>query len=333
MEDLLIYRKVYVAQNLIAKYPAKLNHKYKKLVYKIACSQGSIHKGDITVSRWRSMSIKSMVLKIPARTEIEMQSGYFTYESTNSSNEIEWHLNFADAYLFFAYGSPLLAQDEMQVAEHPALASVREALLAEGIAALTVENKLPTPIVIRGVERRCAIATNPDPDADRPLGLYGSNFSRASRDAIEQATQKIDPPSITNVIAIEAPPGETGMYTEAQIEYILITAVTGFSAAKFESCDSNSSELRVIIHTGLWGCGAYGGNRILMVLLQLIAANLANIDRLVFHIGDENNTRDFEKAKELLEQFLRSINIDISIPILISKIQAMKFQWGIGNGT
>jgi Poly (ADP-ribose) glycohydrolase (PARG) len=333
MQDLLVYRKVYIAQDLIAKHPAKLNHKYKKLVYRIACPEGSIHKGTITVSRWRAMSIESMVLTTLDPTEIETRSGYFTYEPTNKANEIEWHLNFADAYLFFAYGSPLLAQDEMQVAEHPALASVREALLAEGIAALTVENKLPTPILIREVERRCAIATNPDAEADRPLGLYGGNFSRASRGAIEQATRKIEPPSISNIIAIEAPPGETGIYTETQIEYILTTVVTGFSAAKSESHASDSSEFKVIIHTGYWGCGAYGGNRVLMALLQIIAANLAKIDRLVFYTGDVNNSKDLEMAQELLKQFSLSIDLDMSIPILSSKIHAMKFQWGIGNGT
>ncbi len=328
MEDLLIYRKVYASQDLVANYPAKLNHKYKKLVYKISCPECSTHSGDITVSRWSAISIESMSLKIVNRSVIEMRSGYFVYDRNNLSNEIEWHLNFADAYLFFAYGSPLLAQDELQVAEHPALASVREALLAQGMTALTVEDKLPTPVIIRGVERRCSIATNPDSEADRPLGLYGNNFARASREAIEQATKKIDPPSITNIIAIEAPPGETGIYTVAQITYILTTVVTGFAGAKFDS----GSKSKVTIHTGFWGCGAYGGNRVLMALLQLIAANLAKIDRLVFYTGEDNSGRDLIKAKELLEQIFSS-NENVSIPDLIITIQTMEFSWGISNGT
>jgi hypothetical protein len=329
MENLIIYRKSYNVQDLIRNYPVKLNHKYKKLVYKIACPESSIHGGDITVSRWKAMQIESMSLTTKDKSEIEMRSGYFTYDRNDRSAEIEWHLNFADAYLFFAYGSPLLAQDELQVAEHPALASVREALLAQGMTALTVEDNLPTPIIIKGVERRCLIATNPDPDADRPLGLYGNNFARASRESIENATRKIDPPSISNIIAIEAPPGGTGIYTSSQIAYILTTAVTSFAAAKFES-DPNST---VIIHTGFWGCGAYGGNRVLMGLLQIIAANLAKIDRLVFHTGEDNGNLDFIKATELLEQIWRSTEIEISIPDLIAKIQAMEFEWGIGNGT
>ncbi len=43
---------------------------------------------------------------------------------------VEWHVNFADPRLFTAYGLGLFAQDEMQVAEHPALGALREALHA-----------------------------------------------------------------------------------------------------------------------------------------------------------------------------------------------------------
>jgi Poly (ADP-ribose) glycohydrolase (PARG) len=333
MKNPPIYRKVYIAQDLVGNYPVKLSHKHKKTVYKIACPVGSVHRGNITVSRWKAMSIESMPLTTKNRSKLEMRSGYFTYDRNNSSDEIEWHLNFADAHLFFAYGSPLLAQDELQVAEHPALASVREALLAQGLAALTVEDKLPTPIVIQGVERRCAISLDPNSAADRPLGLYGNNFYRASKEAIENATQTIEPPSISNIIAIEAPPGETGIYTAAQIKYILTTAVTGFAAAKIESARCDGSELRVIIHTGFWGCGAYGGNRVLMTLLQLIAANLAQIDRVVFHTGTEQGNLDFVKATELLAGLFRSTEPQISMPDLIARIHAMEFQWGVGNGT
>ncbi len=42
----------------------------------------------------------------------------------------EWWVNFADPHLFVAYGSSLFAQDEIQVAEHPSLGHLREALYA-----------------------------------------------------------------------------------------------------------------------------------------------------------------------------------------------------------
>ena len=85
MENLLIYRQGYRSQDLVANYPAKLNHKHKNLVYQISCPEGSIHSGDIIVSRWRAISLESMSSKIVNRSKIEMRSGYFRYDS------IDWY--------------------------------------------------------------------------------------------------------------------------------------------------------------------------------------------------------------------------------------------------
>ena len=68
--------------------------------------------------------------------------------------------------------------------------------------------------------------------------------------------------------------------------YILTAAFTGFSAARIESNAVGASE--VVIHPGYWGCGAYGGRRVLMTILQIIAANLSGIDKLVYHTVNEN---------------------------------------------
>ncbi|KYC42450.1 hypothetical protein WA1_21025 [Scytonema hofmannii PCC 7110] len=153
-----------------------------------------------------SFEQENRYLVIADRTKFEERYGYFEYEpSKEKNNEVEWYLNFAHLDLFCAYSSPLFAQDEMQVAEHPALGSVREALLDEGIEPVTVEAGEPTPILIRGVERRCAIATNANVEQARPYRLYGNNFARATAEAIELATKPLNPPTVTNIIAMEAP--------------------------------------------------------------------------------------------------------------------------------
>ena len=113
---------------------------------------------------------------------------------------VEWHVNFADPHLFAAYGSGLFAQHELQVAEHPALGALREALLAEGLPALTVEDDRPTPVLVMGVERRCRVDTVHS-------RLYGNAFARATPAAIRTATAAIAPPTISNVIAMAAPVG------------------------------------------------------------------------------------------------------------------------------
>jgi len=182
-----------------------------------------------------------------------------------------------------------------------------------------------------GVERRCAIATEPNPERDRPYGLYGNNFALASAEAIEQATKVLNPPTITNILAMEAPAGGYGTYKLKEIEYILNTAFTGFTAARIESNLNVAPPCKVIIHSGFWGCGAYGGNRILMALLQVLAARLAQIDRLVFHTANSSGTEDFTKEVEIMQQLTLEGN-PVKVSDLIQEIEAMKFQWGISDG-
>ena len=42
------------------------------------------------------------------------------------------------------------------------------------------------------------------------------------------------------------------------------------------------------IHTGYRGCGAYGGNRELMSLFQIIAAKFTKVGSLAFHTGSDS---------------------------------------------
>lgn len=47
---------------------------------------------------------------------------------TDTNKWVDWHINFADFHLFGFYEGGLFAQDEMQVAEHPILGSIRDYL-------------------------------------------------------------------------------------------------------------------------------------------------------------------------------------------------------------
>lgn len=266
-------------------------------------------------------------------TRFEAREDYFGYEPAPAgSRAVEWYLNFADQHLFFAYGGPLFAQDEMQVAEHPALASLREALLQSDIKPLTVEGGEPTPVLVMGVERRCRVAFDRDAAQGRPAGLYGNNFARASAEAIEKATRAIVPPTITNLIAMEAPSGGEGRYTRPQIEYILATVFTAFSAARFESHRDAAQPPEVVVHTGYWGCGAYGGNRVLMALLQVLGARLAQVDCLVFHTGDAAGAPAFHDACRTFQD-LETAGQPGRLADVLARIEALGLQWGVSDGT
>lgn len=323
----LICKQTFNAQALINNTPPRWSHPYKKLVYHLACPPGCTHGGDIIFSRWKAFPLPQFPSLTKPSTTFKVREDVFGYEPASDPSITEWYLNFAHHNLFIAYGGPLFAQDEMQVAEHPALGALREVLLKSDIKPLTVEAGSPTPILIKGVERRCRIATDPNPAQLRPHGLYGNNFARANMRAIELATTPLNPPTITNLIAMEAPAKGWGIYTETQIIYILRTAFTGFSAAKLEANSSENGP--TIIHTGFWGCGAYGGNRVLMALLQLLAAHIAGVDQLVFHTFDVAGTRAFEEAKAILKDKLLEIT---EIRAIIDRIERMNFRWGVSDG-
>lgn len=332
-ESCLLIRASFEARDLAARHPPRLTHANKKLVYSLACPTDAPLSGTLTLSRWRAMPLPAA---LPAAApEHEMREDVFGYEAAPAGAPpvVEWYVNFADRSLFVAYGGPLLAQDEMQAAEHPALGSLREALKASDdprLAPYTRDDGGPTPVLIRGVERRCSIDTEPDLLAGRIQGLYGNNFARARADAVRSAVTVLRPPTLTNLLAMEAPPGGTGRYALREIEDVLATAYTGFRAAVIESAQELESPA-VSVHTGHWGTGAYGGNKVLMALLQRIAARLAGLDRLVFHTFDAEGTRAWEQAREL-EQKLAPAGASVDITSLIGAIEARGFTWGVSDG-
>jgi hypothetical protein len=274
----LIHAQRFPAQDLMQEHPLVLGSENKFVVYQIACPEGAEHQGALEYSRWAAAALPRGV-GIDLQQALDRasdQPGFYDYVRSEIFQEaVEWHVNFADPILFGAYGSEFFAQDELQVAEHPALAALHEALTASGLPFMTVEDGSPTPVLVTGVERRCRVATERNAEEGRPMGLYGREFSSATREAVQRATTRFDPATMTNLIAMAAPYGGTGKYTS--------TAYSAFRAAVLESSRFTSSSNPVIVHTGFWGCGAFGGDRILMTILQMVAAQMVRVDRIVFH--------------------------------------------------
>lgn len=319
-------------ERLMEQHPPVWHHPNKQLVFTIACAPGSRPQGTINYTRWGAMPLPAEIDVRAADGLVEPREDAYDYAPTLSDpGAVEWHVNFADAHLFVAYSSGLFAQDEMQVAEHPALGSLREALLVREFPALTVEAGRPTPVLVMGVERRCAVATDRNAAEGRPEGLYGNAFARADAAAIRRATRRIDPPTITNIIAMAAPFGRGRRYNRETITYILVTAHTGFRAAVLESARARGAAGPVAVHTGFWGCGAFGGNRVLMALLQILAAQGAGLTRLVFHTFDRAGSRALAESRALLARELAASS-PVATGTLIDRITALGFTWGVSDG-
>ncbi len=317
MNETPLLRRDLAADELMRDFPPRFQHSHKKLIFKRACPEGTALFGKLVFSRWREIALPERFAA--SKTILEKRSGAFAYEPEPSPT-IAWYLNFADRDLFCAYGGRLLAQDELQVLEHPVLGSLREMLVAGGERPVTVEAGRPTPILVMGAERRCAIDT---------AKLYGNRFAKASTDEVLAATRILSPTTITNIIAMEAPSGGRGIYRRSEIEFILATAFTGFSAARIEA-ERILPNAVVAIHTGFWGCGAYGGHRVLMAALQLLAARLANVDRIIFHTFDRTGGAALEEANTLVDRLARQ---DERVADSVGAIDALEFAWGVSDGT
>lgn len=311
---------------LVANFPPRFHNRNKEIVWEVANSSGYPFTGQIRAARWEGVNPPERMIH---RRAFSLRPAGFDYSAAVGERQVAWYMNFADPYLFGAYDSWLMAQDELQVAEHPALASLREALSAGGSSPRTVgKDNTPTPFTISGVQRRCEIDTRPDADAGRPDGLYGNAFALAEEEQVWDATKALTPPTVSNILAIAAPGGGRGTYSLEEIRNILKAAYTGFSAAGEESRRLAGPEARAVIHTGFWGCGAFGGNRELMTILQCLAADLANAD-LVFWTFQPSGLQVGAGARQKYESLRET---DTRVDVLLDSLFEMKFHWGVPDG-
>jgi len=326
-------RRTWEAPSLLAEHPPRFGHPHKRAVFALLRPSGAQPVGEaregspseaqpIVYSRWATRELPE---RVPARVPaVEVHSDVFDYRGPS---EGVWHANFADPSLFVAYGSSLLAQDELQALEHPLLGAVREALLAEGLPAVTKEHGAATPVLVTGVPRQCALDTAPT--LERPLGLYGNRFAAAPFDAVRAALRVFDAPRPSNVLAMAAPAGGVGRYRLDQLATVLSTAFAAFAAASDES-RALWPGAAVEVRTGFWGCGAFGGNRTVMVALQLLAARLAGLDRLAFYTVTQSGTVDFEEGTATLEAALAER--DAPVAAVLQRLLARGLQWGVSDG-
>ena len=313
-------------ETLFKEFPPIWHGDNKLIVFEISKSSGYSFNGKISYKRWSQFELPenlNIKLKFSAHADV------FKYAEQTDPKIVDWHLNFSDPDLFVAYGSELLAQDEIQVAEHPILGSIREKLVSSKRYAETVDDDgNPTPITLSGAQRRCVIDTKPNPKIGCPDGIYGNAFEIATEEQVRLSTRSISPPTISNILAISAPSVGYGDYTVGDMLEILITAYSGFSCARKESEYLVPGNPKTIIHSGFWGCGAFGGNRILMTILQCIAADLAEVD-LKFWAVNNSGVMVAERAYTIYQSLL---NAEDNVYSILEELEAEKFQWGESDG-
>jgi len=126
-----LQRDTFPAHRLMTEHPPVLHDPNKRIVFEVACPPGTVHEGEVGYSRWPTLPLPDAIALDGAAERVEVRESVYEYRpATGAEHAVQWHVNFADPRLFTAYGTGLFAQDEMQVAEHPALGALREALHA-----------------------------------------------------------------------------------------------------------------------------------------------------------------------------------------------------------
>src|SRR5665213_41310 len=112
-------RLSFAAMRLMAEHPPVWRHPNKRIVFEISCPTGTVHRGEISYSRWPTLPLPERIDLGAHNCGVEHRAGFFDYVPlADLQGAIELHVNFADAQLFGFYGSGLFAQDEIQSTEH-----------------------------------------------------------------------------------------------------------------------------------------------------------------------------------------------------------------------
>ncbi|KAK9811946.1 hypothetical protein WJX73_001922 [Symbiochloris irregularis] len=286
------------AAALLAEAPPVFNSGKKQQLWEYLQQSCSFSERDcLSAIRWGGPCPVETTSKLA--TIIEVVSDPYQYTTGL------WYLNFADMNLFGFYGSDLFAQDEVMCAEIPVLMAVREALDKDALTASHTDNEA-TPVTITNVRHKVTVR-----------GVYGHEFRHLPWKVIQNNLDLDD--TLVNVVAAAAPRGH-GLYTEKQLIDIFTTAYRAFSAAVTHHSMDNGND-KIVLHTGHWGCGAFGGNKVVMAKLQVAAAQSAGVGRLVYHAMSEgalveSAVKGVPGGKQVIEQLLLE-----------------KHQWGVSNGT
>ncbi len=84
-----IYRINTTSKKLFEKYPSVWLDEYKKKMFAISCPEGSVHSGELDITRWRAMEIPDHLSIGSHNTASVIHSVLFQYRPTDDNNTVE----------------------------------------------------------------------------------------------------------------------------------------------------------------------------------------------------------------------------------------------------
>lgn len=308
-------------------YPQLIKDANKLFVYE-QLVQGQSIGNEITLTKFSiddPEALESLSLFNSECPHVERVDGPFRYDPS-TSDTVHWTANFADAYLFGYCEGPLLAQDELQVLEHPALAHIKNALPTDQRIL-----KLYEAALVQNVPRLGSLNTSKP--LDNGYSLYGNYFTKASHSEILSRLIRFSIPTKNHIFAIAAPRIPLSLsdqpYEREDLEKLLFTSYNAFQGIK-KRCPGQ----KVVIHSGNWGAGAFGNDPKTVHLIQLASARWAGIDEIRMY--PMSNQTEFEEARELLDQIeneFPEMTIGQFLDHLTANAAAYNLRYKQGNGT
>src|SRR4051812_22645567 len=101
-----LFRISFDAQTLVREHPPRFHHSHKAALFQIAYADSGPVPAMIEVTRWLPQIAEP--INMPANLSAEIRPDFYDYQPVaDAASHLEWHVNFADPRLFFAYGSGL----------------------------------------------------------------------------------------------------------------------------------------------------------------------------------------------------------------------------------
>lgn len=318
-------------EDLIAAHTPHFTNQNKiKLFNKARAKKESSLTGNVVVTRC-TPNTKEIDRTAFTKKDVKIKQNpaFFNYEKDlNTPERNVWWMNYADPKLFGFYADDFFAQDEIQVLEHPILASVRRYLLdpgEENMAPKTLIQQgmdlIATPYLIENVPLWITVNTFPKLSDGTSVNIYGRCFAQAPLEAIDAGCKVFEGDVKDNIMAIAAPSFEKGEYSYGDIELILKTLISAFSQAK-----DLAPEKKCVVHGGNWGCGAFGGNLELMYFAQMYAASVCGIDELILHAVDDDDAYDEAEWK------YKYLDEEMSLDSVVNYLMKQGYEWGKSDG-
>ncbi|KAJ3411612.1 hypothetical protein HDV05_001981 [Chytridiales sp. JEL 0842] len=184
----------------------------------------------------------------------------------------------------------------------------------------------PAPFLIMNIPKVCEIMPKGIYQGQK-YDVYGDQFKNAEPDLIRQIATPLQPGlRKSNLICMNAPHQwanhlrpKQGAYKLHEIRHVFRTAYTSFYGAMKRSPNNAS----VVIHTGDWGCGKFGGSRTVMCFLQIAAARAVGVERIYYHSNRDREKLD--QALALLQKVWPSGKIEVEA--LLKALEAEKKEW------